>query len=261
MGPARRWCHCCNMSFASVKRMPGCVAAIMLFAAIVSGACAEGSDDLLKRRLMAEIRADAKRTADYTGRSAIDERVMAALEAVPRNEFVESWSPGAAWENVPLPIGHGQTISQPFIVALMTDFVEPQPAHRVLEIGTGSGYQAAVLAGLVAEVYTVEIIPALAQTATERLQRLGYDNVFVRVGDGFYGWADKGPFDGIVVTAVAPEIPPPLLEQLRPGGRMILPVGEPNRGQNLVLVAKDPDGRVTTREVLPVMFVPLTGDH
>jgi protein-L-isoaspartate(D-aspartate) O-methyltransferase len=218
-------------------------------------------EELLKRRLMAEIRGDAKRTADYTGRSALDERVMAALEAVPRHEFVEAWSPGAAWENVPLPIGHGQTISQPFIVALMTDFVEPHPTHRVLEIGTGSGYQAAVLAGLVGEVYTVEIIPALAQPATERLHRLGYDNVFVRVGDGFYGWPEKGPFDGIVVTAVAPEIPAPLLEQLRPGGRMILPVGEVHGGQNLVLVSKDADGAVATRDVLPVMFVPLTGDH
>ncbi|NIP13551.1 MAG: protein-L-isoaspartate(D-aspartate) O-methyltransferase [Pseudomonadales bacterium] len=243
------------------KGLVACLLAGFLAFGSLAAVKAVEPDELLKRRLMAEIRTDARRTEAYTGRSALDERVMAVMEAVPRHEFVDSWTPDAAWENVPLPIGHGQTISQPFIVALMTDFVEPQAAHRVLEIGTGSGYQAAVLAGLVAEVYTVEIIPDLARTATQRLARLGYDNVFVHVGDGFYGWPDKGPFDSIVVTAVAPEIPPPLLEQLSPGGRMILPVGEVNGGQNLVLVTKDDEGDITTRDVLPVMFVPLTGDH
>ena len=209
-------------------------------------------------RLMQEIRADTAMTEGYTGRAQLDPKVMAAMESVRRSEFVDS---AAAWQNAPLPIGHGQTISQPFIVALMTDLIEPDPSHRVLEIGTGSGYQAAVLAKLVAHVFTVEIIEPLAKSAEQRLERLGYENVSVRHGDGFFGWPEEGPFDAIIVTAVAPEIPPPLLEQIKPGGRMILPVGPEHGGQNLVLVNKALDGEISTRNVLPVMFVPLTGDH
>ena len=218
-------------------------------------------DSVVVRRLLQEIRVDATRTRGYTGRAKLDERVMAVMAKVPRHEFVDTWNPDAAWENVPLGIGHGQTISQPFIVALMTDLIEPAARMRVLEIGTGSGYQAAILAELVAEVYTIEIIEPLAKAAQQRLARLGYDNVSVRHGDGFYGWPDEAPFDAIVVTAVAPEIPAPLLEQLKPGGKMILPVGEAHTGQNLVLVDKTADGSVTSRNVLPVLFVPLTGEH
>ncbi len=218
-------------------------------------------DSVVVRRLMEEIRADTTLTRGYTGRSTLDARVMAVMEKVPRHEFVDSWNPDTAWANVPLSIGHGQTISQPFIVALMTDLIDPDPSMRVLEIGTGSGYQAAVLGELVAEVFTIEIIEPLAKTAKQRLARLGYDNVSVRHGDGFYGWPEKAPFDAIVVTAVAAEIPAPLLAQLKPGAKMILPVGEAHTGQNLVLVSKDLNGEVASRNVLPVMFVPLTGDH
>jgi len=227
---------------------------------LVWGAVPE-PESIVVRHLVAEIRADAKLTAGYTGRPELDARVVAAMAKVPRHEFVDTWSSDAAWENEALPIGHGQTISAPFIVALMTDLIEPRPQMRVLEVGTGSGYQAAVLAELVAEVYTVEIIEALAKTAEGRLQQLGYQNVSVLHGDGFFGWPEQAPFDAIIVTAVGPTIPDPLLAQLRPGGRMILPLGETNTGQNLVLVEKDLDGNVTRRNVLPVMFVPLTGDH
>jgi protein-L-isoaspartate(D-aspartate) O-methyltransferase len=218
-------------------------------------------DSPVVSRLMQEIRADTASTEGYTGRAKLDARVMAVMEKVPRHEFVDTWNPDVAWENVPLTLGHAQTISQPFIVALMTDLIEPHQSMRVLEIGTGSGYQAAVLAELVAEVYTIEIIEPLAKTAEQRLARLGYDNISVLHGDGFYGWPAQAPFDAIIVTAVAPEIPAPLLAQLKPGGRMILPVGETHTGQNLVLVNKDLDGSVVSRNVLPVMFVPLTGDH
>jgi len=236
---------------------------IVLWFALAFSASGAGSepDSMAVRHLMAKIRADAQLTASYTGRAELDARVMATMAKVPRHEFVDTWNPEAAWENEALPIGHGQTISQPFIVALMTDLIEPRPQMRVLEVGTGSGYQAAVLAELVAEVYTVEIIEALAKTAEARLRRLGYQNVSVLHGDGFFGWPEQAPFDAIIVTAVGPTIPDPLLAQLRPGGRMILPLGETNTGQNLVLVDKDLDGKITRRNVLPVMFVPLTGDH
>ncbi len=212
-------------------------------------------------RLMAEIELDTRKTAGYTGREALDPRVYDAMAQVKRHDFVDYYGPEAAYENRPLPIGHGQTISQPFIVALMTDLLEPEPDHVVLEIGTGSGYQAAVLASLVNHVYTIEIIPELADTATERLADLGYENVSVRAGDGYFGWPERAPFDGIMVTAVGPDIPASLLEQLKTGGRMVLPVGTQTSGQNLTVVTKQADGSYTSEEVLPVAFVPLTGDH
>ena len=162
--------------------------------------------------------------------------------------------------HAPLPIGHGQTISQPFIVALMTHLMATRADHRVLEIGTGSGYQAAVLAELVDRVYTIEIIPELAASASERLERLGYDNVEVRAGDGWYGWPEAAPFDAIIVTAVGEEVPGDLVAQLRPGGRLVLPVGD-DSDQQLAVVDKDEDGAIAMRHVLPVRFVPLTGDH
>jgi protein-L-isoaspartate(D-aspartate) O-methyltransferase len=180
---------------------------------------------------------------------------------VPRHEFVPERLRRQAYANRPLPIGYGQTISQPYIVALMTDLVEPGADDRVLEIGTGSGYQAAVLATLVGEVYTIEIIEPLGLAARARLERLGYDNVEVRLGDGYYGWPERAPFDAIVVTAAASHVPPPLIQQLKPGGRMVIPVGSRFLVQQLVLVTKDADGRVTTRQLLPVRFVPLTGEH
>jgi protein-L-isoaspartate(D-aspartate) O-methyltransferase len=160
-----------------------------------------------------------------------------------------------------LGIGHGQTISQPYIVALMTDLLKPQTGDVVLEVGTGSGYQAAVLSLLVKQVYSIEIVETLAREATARLRRLGYENIEVRGGDGYRGWREHAPFDSIIVTAAAPAIPPPLLEQLKAGGRMVIPVGAPYCRQVLTVVDKDDRGEVTVKELLPVAFVPLTGEH
>lgn len=207
------------------------------------------------------IKSDARQTAAYTGRAAISGRVLRAMETVRREQFVPDAAQAYAYENVPLAIGHGQTISQPFIVALMTDLLEPEPGDRMLEIGTGSGYQAAILAELVGEVYTIEIIPELAETASARLARLGYDNVRVRSGDGWHGWPEAAPFDGIIVTAVDEEVPPRLLEQLAPGGRLVLPLGPSLGGQMLTVISRNAEGETAQRDVLPVQFVPLTGDH
>ena len=217
--------------------------------------------DAERRTLMREIERDVRDTAEYLNRRELDERVMAAMAAVPRHEFVRPGDHHLAYENRPLPIGYGQTISQPYIVAVMTDLLEPAPGCRALEVGTGSGYQAAVLSRLCEKVYTLEIVEALGRQARPRLARLGYANVDVRIGDGYYGWPEAAPFDVIIVTAVAGHIPPPLLKQLKPGGRMVLPVGTRFTTQQLVLVRKLDDGRITTRQMLPVAFVPLTGGH
>ena len=202
-----------------------------------------------------------KRTAGSTGVEAIDPEVMAALDRVPRHRFVPPEIEELAYENRPLPIGHGQTISQPYIVALMTHLLALAPSDRVLEIGTGSGYQAAVLAELVERVHTIEIVPPLARQAAERLPRLGYGNVEVRLGDGYYGWPEAAPFRAIIVTAAASHVPPPLVAQLAPDEVLVIPVGERFSVQMLLLVRKRPDGEVSVRQVLPVRFVPLTGGH
>jgi protein-L-isoaspartate(D-aspartate) O-methyltransferase len=190
-----------------------------------------------------------------------DRRVLEALRTIPRHEFVPEDSRSHAYADHPLAIGHGQTISQPYIVAKMTELLAPRPEHRVLEVGTGSGYQAAVLSPLVKEVYTIEIIQPLGEAARERLARLGYKNVEVRVGDGYYGWPDKGPFDAIIVTAWSSHVPPPLVQQLKPGGRMVIPVGTFFYNQNLVVVHKGSKGPQDLRieSIMPVVFVPLTG--
>jgi protein-L-isoaspartate(D-aspartate) O-methyltransferase len=185
-----------------------------------------------------------------------DSATLAAMRLVPRHEFVPEDQRAQAYENIPLPIGLDQTISQPAIVALMTELIGPRPGKRVLEIGTGSGYQAAVLAQSGCRVWTVEIFGALAREARDRLQRLGYGNVAVRHGDGYAGWPEEAPFEGIMVTAAAESIPPALLEQLAPGGRLVMPVGEELPYQELVVVDKDSAGKLTSREVLPVRFVP-----
>lgn len=190
------------------------------------------------------------------GRDIDDQSVLRAMAAVPRHLFVPERLRSQAYIDSPLPIGYGQTISQPYIVAYMTQVIRPEPHHRVLEIGTGSGYQAAVLAGLVERVHTMEIIPELAESAGRRLRELGYDKVAAREGDGYHGWPEAAPFDAIVVTAAAEFIPPPLLQQLKDGGRMIIPVGSPFHVQHLTLVEKK-EGRITTRILLPVRFVPL----
>ncbi len=209
-------------------------------------------------KLLRDIREEVRYTRRYTGRDAFDERVMKAMEAVPRHEFVIPGMQRLAYDNGPLPIGHGQTISQPYIVALMTDLLDPEPNDVILEIGTGSGYQAAVLAELVEQVYSVEIIPELWEQATECLHNLGYDNVETRFGDGYQGLEEFAPYDGILVTAAAPHIPPLLIEQLKPGAKLVIPVGYPHLSQELILVSKDVEGNVARKDVLPVAFVPLT---
>jgi len=205
---------------------------------------------------------DIEREVEYTrneiGRDAFAPEVMTAMAAVPREQFVPEVSRQYAFVNGPLAIGHGQTISQPYIVALMTDLLAPRPRDTILEVGTGSGYQAAVLAELVRQVYSVEIIAALATAAGQRLARLGYANVSVRHGDGYHGWPEHAPYDGIVVTAAAPRVPPPLVEQLKPGARLVIPVGMPGGVQELRVVDKHADGSVTSRDILLVAFVPLT---
>lgn len=212
-------------------------------------------DDMLE-----EIAAGAIATSGYTGRAAFDPRIMAAMAKVPRQEFVPRNEEEYAYLNQPLAIGHGQTISQPYIVALMTDLLQPQPEHKILEIGTGSGYQAAVLAELIARVYSIEVIPELAEEARERLARLGYRNISIRVGDGNDGWPEYAPFDGIVVTAAAREVPRKLLSQLACGGRMVIPLGGRN-SQKMTLIEKSRTGTVTTCEILPVAFVPLVSSR
>ncbi len=207
------------------------------------------------------IKTEVSKTRDYLNQESLDEQVFDALRKVPRHEFVRDTERPYAYENRPLPIGYGQTISQPYIVAVMTDLLKLKKTDRVLEVGTGSGYQAAILAELAGSVYSIEIVEQLGKQAAENLKRAGYAAVNTRIGDGYYGWETEAPFDCIVVTAVASHIPPPLIKQLKPGGRMIIPVGAQFMTQYLVLVAKDVDGKITTRQILPVSFVPLTGKH
>jgi protein-L-isoaspartate(D-aspartate) O-methyltransferase len=212
-----------------------------------------------RETLIEAIEVEMQATARCTGRRHLAPRVRAALLAVRREAFVPPGLRAEAYANHPLRIGHGQTISQPFIVALMTDLLDPAPDHVVLEVGTGSGYQAAVLAALVRQVYSTEVIPALSAQAATALTQEGVGNVTLRLGDGAAGWPEFAPYDGIIVTAAGPEVPPALLTQLSPAGRMIIPVGEPFGDQMLVLVSKTVDGGVSHRDILPVAFVPLVG--
>ena len=211
-----------------------------------------------RARMVRAIEEDVRLTRRETGRPSLDPRVMNALRTIPRHQFVPADLRSRAYDNRPLPIGYGQTISQPYIVALMTDLLRVDGNDVVLEVGTGSGYQAAVLSPLVKQVHTVEIIAPLAKQAEARLRALGYRNVVVRHADGYEGWKAAAPYDAIIVTAAATHIPPPLIAQLKPGGRMVIPVGGPFATQSLVLVEKTSAGKVRTREVLPVAFVPLT---
>ena len=206
--------------------------------------------DERKRMVATQIRA----------RDIKDPNVLRAMLAVPRHAFIPRGQQRYAYADYPLPIGKGQTISQPYIVAFMTDALKLGANSKVLEIGTGSGYQAAVCAEIAREVYTIEIVPELAKSAKEQLKKLGYPNVFVKAGDGFFGWPDKGPFDAIIGTAAAKRIPEPLLEQLKPGGRMIIPTGSPYGFQYLELVKKDKGGKIKKSRVMPVRFVPMTGE-
>lgn len=217
--------------------------------------------DRRRRQMINDIEAGVAVTRNLIGKDRLDKRVMTAMRQVQREDFVPPDMRDAAFRDGALPIGHGQTISQPYIVALMTDLLELSEQSIVLEIGTGTGYQAAILACLAKQVYSIERIPALAQAAQQRLQKMGYDNVETRCGDGYQGWPEKAPFDGIVVTAAAPYVPPALLEQLKPGGRMIIPVGIPSMHQELMLVTRDLLGETHTSSVLGVAFVPLVEEN
>jgi len=214
-----------------------------------------------RRQMISDIEAGVAVTRNLIGKDRLDKRVMTAMRQVHREDFVPPDMRDAAFRDGALPIGHGQTISQPYIVALMTDLLELSEQSIVLEIGTGTGYQAAILACLAKQVYSIERIPALAQAAQQRLQKMGYDNVETRCGDGYQGWPEKAPFDGIVVTAAAPYVPPALLEQLKPGGRMVIPVGIPSMHQELMLVTRDLLGETHTSSVLGVAFVPLVEEN
>jgi protein-L-isoaspartate(D-aspartate) O-methyltransferase len=213
-----------------------------------------------REQMIADVESGIAITRTMTGRDHLDQRVMKAMRGVPREDFVPADIRGSAFRDGALPVGHGQTISQPYMVALMTDLLELTGDSVVLEIGTGTGYQAAILSQLARQVYTIERIPELARAAQQRLGEMDYDNVEIRCSDGYLGWPEKGPFDGIVVTAAAPEVPPVLLEQLKPGGRMVIPIGLPYSHQELMLVTRDQQGKTETRDILAVAFVPMVED-
>jgi protein-L-isoaspartate(D-aspartate) O-methyltransferase len=222
-------------------------------------ACSQTDYNSQRRALVEEIREEVALAADY-GAPPISEETLAVIGKVPRHEFVPDSQKRMAYWNRPLPIGGGQTISQPYIVALMTDLADIDKGEKVLEIGTGSGYQAAVLSEVAGHVYTIEIIDWLGERAALDLERLGYDNVTVRIGDGYAGWAEHAPFDAILVTAAPDEVPQPLIDQLAVGGRMVIPVGGEYEVQTLRLLTKEADGILTVKDVIAVRFVPLTRD-
>ena len=229
-----------------------------MFAILASALLATAStaqQDAAKRQQMVD-EIDAMLATDaVTGMARLSPRVRAAMIEVPRHEFVPLEQRSAAYRNTPLPIGHGQTISQPLVVALMTELLQFATTDKVLEVGTGSGYHAAILSVLAREVYTIEIVPELGKRARANLERLGYRNVSTKIGDGYQGWADHAPFDAIIVTAAPDHVPPPLIAQLRPGGRMVIPVG--GLDQHLMVLVKYADGTARTKTVAPVVFVPL----
>jgi protein-L-isoaspartate(D-aspartate) O-methyltransferase len=222
----------------------------------------ENGDEYAAARaaLVREIEADVRATRSYLGKDTLAARVIAALTKVPRHMFVPDEFDDMAYFNRPLPIGYGQTISQPYIVAIMTDLLGVFEGCKVLEVGTGSGYQAAVLGELCDEVYSIEIVEPLGLATKALLESLGYTNVHVKIGDGYAGWPAHAPFDGIIVTAAAKEVPQPLIDQLKPGGRMIIPVKRSFMAQELMLIEKDARGEISREDVLPVRFVPLTRD-
>ncbi|MFQ5935925.1 MAG: protein-L-isoaspartate(D-aspartate) O-methyltransferase [Acidiferrobacterales bacterium] len=219
------------------------------------------TDEKQRTRMVREIQAEVRSTSRWIGKSTLDARVIKAMADVPRHEFVPPDMIRLAYQNEPLPIGFGQTISQPYIVALMTDLVEPQEDHVVLEVGTGCGYQTAVLSEVVKQVYTIEVVQQLGEQARTRLTRLGYRNIECRIGDGYAGWPKHAPYDSIVVTAAAQAIPEQLVEQLKPGGRMAIPIGRLSSGQTLMRVRKDESGEIHCKDILPVAFVPLTSGY
>ncbi len=213
------------------------------------------------QRMLNDIEMEVHLTRHLIGKNSLDDRVMAAMKKVPRHDFLPQDLRYCAYDNGPAPIGSGQTISQPYIVALMSDLLNTRPADIILEIGTGSGYQAAILSQLVEQVYSLEIIEDLATAARKRLDKLGYKNVKVRNADGYDGWREHAPYDGVIVTAAAPHIPQPLIDQLRTGARLVIPVGLPYSYQELMVVEKKAHGEIETQKILGVSFVPLTGGH
>ena len=215
-----------------------------------------------KRQQMVQlIEQDVRDTSRYLDTQVLDTKVLEAISRVPRHKFVSPDTLEQAYYNTPLPIGWGQTISQPYIVAIMTDLLKLSDKDKVLEIGTGSGYQAAVLSELVQQVYSIEIISPLGKQAEQRFKQLGYKNITTKIADGYYGWQEYAPFDAIIVTAAGTHIPHTLIEQLKPGGKMIIPVGSNLMTQQLLLIDKSIEGKIQTRQILPVRFVPLTGEH
>jgi protein-L-isoaspartate(D-aspartate) O-methyltransferase len=238
------------------------VAALAVLGAMQAGPLASPDRYSTQRaRMLSEIAAMARESGGATGRPVLSEAVMTAMGRVPRHRFVPVRQEVFAYDNRPLPIGEGQTISQPFLVALMIDLLDPKAGDTVLEVGTGSGYQAAVLAELVTKVYTIEIVEPLARRARHLLEQLGYRNIEVRVGDGYNGWSEAAQFDSIIVTAAPAAVPKPLIDQLKPGGRMVIPAGGRSDRQVLLLVEKRLDGTATMKRTLPVRFVPLTRDR
>lgn len=250
------------MSVAS-GRLRTAAAAVFFLVIALAGVCCGPKKQEASRVSSAPSDPDAARRAkmvdtQIAARGVRDPRVLAAMRKVPRHLFVDPPARGEAYEDHPVPIGNNQTISQPYIVALMTEMLELPPRARVLEIGTGSGYQSAVLGEIAAEVYSIEILPDLARAASEKLEELGYANVQVRAGDGYRGWPEHAPFDGIIVTAAPERIPEPLVDQLAVGGRMVIPVG--GFFQELKVFTKEKDGRLTEKDMIPVRFVPMTGE-
>lgn len=243
------------------RRFEKCKAALILpfLAALLAFPAYPDDEETFAKERERMVSEDIARSEWWGERQAVkDEAVLKAMRTVPRHRFVPEEHLDKAYGDYPLPIGYGQTISQPYIVAFMTELLKPKADGVALEIGTGSGYQAAILAQVVKKVYTIEIVKPLADSAAKRLSELGYANIETKHGDGYYGWPEHGPFDAIIVTAAASHIPPPLIEQLKPGGRMVIPVGSPFGSQYLFLIEKAKDGSVTQRNVLPVRFVPLT---
>jgi len=209
--------------------------------------------ELMRQQMIAEVVADAVFLTPQIGKSSFDSRVIEVMGRIPRHEFVPVELQAYSYINSPLPVGYGKTVSQPFIIALMTDLLDPQAGDTVLEVGAGVGYQAAILSELVKQVYSIDIIEELALETRKRLQRLGYRNIEIGVGNGYYGWSEHAPFDKIIVTAAPDLIPPPLIGQLKPGGKIVIPTGIPDK-QQLVVLEKSADGKLATREVLPVRF-------
>jgi protein-L-isoaspartate(D-aspartate) O-methyltransferase len=246
--------------FYFLRRVLLCVGSVVIVV-ISSASVIEAGEERYasdRKKMVEHIARLARETRVETGRAELSPRVMHALERVPRHRLVPAGEEGNAYRDRALAIGLGQTISQPFIVALMTDLLDVKPGDNILEVGTGSGYQAAVLAELGANVYTIEIVEPLGREAAARLAELGYRNVVTRIGDGYRGWPEHAPFDSIIVTAAPPDVPPALLEQLKPGGKLVIPIGRSGATQTLYLIEKSKDSTVSRRPVLAVRFVPLT---